>query len=143
MNNDAIFNSTAKNSAEILHADTDLSSISNIGFDFVNDLLSNTIVQNTNNQESNTLDLPVNFKLVREFWNFIKNWFFTTLKDDANRNRNTLYKIFTSIYNVGKTQVKFHRRRGNLFGKLSTKKKLPRPTKLRPTRLRPTKLSII
>ena len=73
MNNDAIFNSTAKNSAEILHADTDLSSISNIGFDFVNDLLSNTIVQNTNNQESNTLDLPVNFKLVREFWNFIKN----------------------------------------------------------------------
>jgi hypothetical protein len=91
MNSDGIFNSTAKNSAELLHADTDLSSISNIGYDFVNDLLSNTIVQNTNNPESNTLDLPVNFKLVRDFLGLYYELIFIILKDDANRNRNTLY----------------------------------------------------
>jgi len=66
LNSDAIFNSTAKNSADLLHGDTDLSLISNIGHDFTEGFFPNALIQNQPNSEQNVVDLPVsNLKIFK------------------------------------------------------------------------------
>jgi hypothetical protein len=69
LNSDAIFNSTAKNSADLLHGDTDLSLISNIGHDFAESFFPNALIQNQPNSEQN-VDLPVSNLKVFKLKNF-------------------------------------------------------------------------
>ncbi len=70
LNSDAIFNSTAKNSADLLHGDTDLSLISNIGHDFTEGFFPNALIQNQPNSEQNVVDLPVSNLKIFKLENF-------------------------------------------------------------------------